>query len=871
MRVIPMLRSRTITRTRLLESLQHWPELRLIQIVAPAGYGKSTCAAAWAHSFAALPDARRPTFVWLSLFEDIDADRWLRALIEALLPAVPTLQSLLPLDGSGQYSPAQRLRMLVAELAAAPRPLILVIDDYHLLSDPALHALTQQLLNSAPPGVLIVLVSRTTPPLDITPLILDDAVLTLTERDLAFDHDEFLAFVRLSGLDSQPVTILDDLERRCIGWVSALKLLAYDLQHGLPGRAAAVLTHPSDASLHQFIESRILSTLPEPLREFALRAAPLPWISAGLMAAVADISPDEAARRITALVDSNAFLTEFPAPDDQPRVRFHPLFQDALLHAAAKRAEQPVERRRAAAWFLSRDDADAALNLLAPDLDPADFADDIAHTIRRAIIRSDLAAAQRWLVALPPALLAAHASLAVAAAWTAFLSESISSFEPAIPRAQTALASCTGADELQLDVMVQSVYLHVLHGRMDVAAHELAAAETFARPADTLGYGYLQLMHVLLPSDPSDFEARAVRLQAAAEIFERIGHDHGVVTMFYSRMLLKFRFADLPGALASATFLQGFVERRHLDRAIYAQENQWMRGQILYLLNRIPEARDIFRHILDTPAYDNQLGYMPYIASLYLQLCDAAEAVDPSATLHQTDEVADAAQWAHVLELDFNSAISGIAWPRILRDHRAGRPERCQQTPEAVGKAPANLTDHVNDHIQLMFFASAILSSHGAPQLSVQLGTFLEHLDGRHAVFMAMQTRLLHALHALQNNDQRTALSLLRELLPGIERSGAARLLLDFPILQPLLHNCSGPFARRLLALFRATPTLPIFTDQETRILVQLAAGLTTKDIAAVHTLSINTVYSHVNRIFRKLGVHDRADAIRAAREAGVM
>ncbi|MCX6019926.1 MAG: hypothetical protein NTZ50_15750, partial [Chloroflexi bacterium] len=82
-----MLRSRTITRTRLLESLQHWPELRLIQIVAPAGYGKSTCAAAWAHSFAALPDARRPTFVWLSLFEDIDADRWLRALIEALLPA----------------------------------------------------------------------------------------------------------------------------------------------------------------------------------------------------------------------------------------------------------------------------------------------------------------------------------------------------------------------------------------------------------------------------------------------------------------------------------------------------------------------------------------------------------------------------------------------------------------------------------------------------------------------------------------------------------------------------------------------------------------------------------------------------------------
>jgi ATP/maltotriose-dependent transcriptional regulator MalT len=46
MRVIPMLRSRTITRSRLLESLQHWPELRLIQIVAPAGYGKSTCAAA---------------------------------------------------------------------------------------------------------------------------------------------------------------------------------------------------------------------------------------------------------------------------------------------------------------------------------------------------------------------------------------------------------------------------------------------------------------------------------------------------------------------------------------------------------------------------------------------------------------------------------------------------------------------------------------------------------------------------------------------------------------------------------------------------------------------------------------------------------
>jgi DNA-binding NarL/FixJ family response regulator len=79
--------------------------------------------------------------------------------------------------------------------------------------------------------------------------------------------------------------------------------------------------------------------------------------------------------------------------------------------------------------------------------------------------------------------------------------------------------------------------------------------------------------------------------------------------------------------------------------------------------------------------------------------------------------------------------------------------------------------------------------------------------------------------------------------------------------------------ADRALARLRgraAAPPFPQLSEREREILTHLAQGLGTQNIAATLRLSPKTVRNHVANILAKLGVPDRAQAIAAARQAGL-
>jgi LuxR family maltose regulon positive regulatory protein len=846
---------RTILRRRLLDALQRWQELRLVRVVAPAGYGKTSLVTAWLQQLAELPDDQRPAVAWLSLFADIDAGRYVRSLIETLQPTLPNLQTIVAPASSGEISPAQAVAALCHELAAAPRPIVLVVDDVHWLSDPSLHALTQQILDHGSDRLHLVLLSRTSPPLQITELILEDAVLTLTERDLAFDHDEFVAFSQLIGLDTQPIALLDNLEQRCSGWVTGLKLLSYDILHPLPGHtqsAVAPFSSPTaENAIRHFLETRVLTQLAAPLRDFALAAAPLPWITPDLMAAVLDWPVDDCQQQILDLAAAVGFLSEFDAAGER-RFRFHPLFHDALRSVAVTHGPQHAQRRRAAAWLLARDDVDAAFAILSPDIAPACVADDIAAAVHRALLRFDLVAARRWLEALPADLLESHTPLALAAAWLAFLSESV-------PQLDAAALRCTPRQDLLLDLAVLECYQHLLHERRDNAIRCLAEAEALASPRDSLGTGYLRLMRVLLPHNPDDVVTRTHELQSAADIFERIDFDYGVIQMMFAKSVLKCTFGDLRGALADSDFLQGFAYSHSRQRHRILRDDLRQRGEHLYLLNRIAEAREAMQSILDTRHQIQEDDGNDYIAALYLALCDVAEGIERPAEPRR-----DAEQWAQILANNFAGSLGYIAWPRILRDFRAGNLEHCWQTVESLCLSLDELDDHTYHTMRRAVLGGTVLTQRDHPSIAAHLDTFLDKLTATANHLLAQQVRLLRILHARQIGDDALALQRLQELLPLIERSGALRLILDFPDLQPLLARCDSPFARRTLTLFSDTTPAPIFglTPQEIRILEQLTAGHTTKQIAAAHTVTLKTIYTHIHNIFRKLGVHSREEAV---------
>lgn len=138
----------------------------------------------------------------------------------------------------------------------------------------------------------------------------------------------------------------------------------------------------------------------------------------------------------------------------------------------------------------------------------------------------------------------------------------------------------------------------------------------------------------------------------------------------YFLMLLKRRYVDLPGSLASSTFLQGFAERQNRSHHSSVRDNFMVRGEMLYMLNRIDEAREMMLRVITGPAHEEQPTSNIFIANAYLALCDAADAAHPAEALQHIDAVEDAARWAHILELDFSTTHGRAAWPRILRDYR---------------------------------------------------------------------------------------------------------------------------------------------------------------------------------------------------------
>jgi RNA polymerase sigma factor (sigma-70 family) len=75
-------------------------------------------------------------------------------------------------------------------------------------------------------------------------------------------------------------------------------------------------------------------------------------------------------------------------------------------------------------------------------------------------------------------------------------------------------------------------------------------------------------------------------------------------------------------------------------------------------------------------------------------------------------------------------------------------------------------------------------------------------------------------------------------------------------------------FAKQSDASADARDAMDWLTPREREVLVLIARGLTNREIADSLTVSLETIKTHVKRIFTKIGVHDRAQAVIAAYEA---
>jgi LuxR family transcriptional regulator, maltose regulon positive regulatory protein len=266
--------------------------------------------------------------------------------------------------------PGSVVPRLGSAFAAMTTPVVLVLDDVHLLRDPEGRAALSVLADHVPAGSRIAFAGRTRPPLRIARLRAEGRITEIGPGDLSLSHEEAASLLRHADLTLDPGDVAE-LHRQTEGWAAGLYLAALYLREGGSLRGAAVSFSGRDRLVSEYVESEFLERISCRQREFLTRTAVLERLSGPLCEAVLDHPGSGAA--LADLAQSNLLLV--PLDRQGEWYRYHHLFRDMLLAELERVAPDliPVLRRRAAGWFARHGQPEAALeySIAAGDADTA--------------------------------------------------------------------------------------------------------------------------------------------------------------------------------------------------------------------------------------------------------------------------------------------------------------------------------------------------------------------------------------------------------------------------------------------------------------------------------------------------------------------
>ncbi|HEY9845312.1 MAG TPA: hypothetical protein V6D03_03855, partial [Candidatus Caenarcaniphilales bacterium] len=427
----PFPRSPLVQRNHLLAKLNQGLTTRLILVSAAAGFGKTTVLSHWAQQ-AQLPVS------WLALDErDNHPTRFWTYLVAALQgterviggATLSMLQSPEPSDFEVFLTP------LLNELAQLQIDLIVVLDDYHLITTPAIHDALTFLLEHLPSRVHLVIATRTDPPLPLARWRGRRQLTELRAADLRFTDAETKAFLHQSMTLALTEAQIATLQQQTEGWIAGLQLAMLSLREE-PNPAALIdVFGGNQRYILDYLVEEVLERQPPPLRAFLLRTSILEQMCGSLCEAVMGKDAVDGADTLEQLERQNLFVV--PLERDRIWYRYHHLFAESLQHLLQRSDRDLVliYHHRAAQWYEHQ-------GLMADAIHHAIVAQSFEYAARcieqemqtNENPRLDTIVLRKALTALPPELAQSRPWLLVAKAWVGFTS---SQFAEAIAVVQT--------------------------------------------------------------------------------------------------------------------------------------------------------------------------------------------------------------------------------------------------------------------------------------------------------------------------------------------------------------------------------------------------------------------------------------------------
>ncbi len=857
---LPRLRTNPVVRPRLLDRLntavspEGTIQPKLTLITGPAGYGKTTLASQW------IAQMERPV-AWLSLdTSDNDEARFLAYLFAAIGTVREEIgeAALARLTTTYVYNDTEAiLTALLNDLALGEETAVVVLDDYHLITAPTVHEAVTFILQNMPVQLHLIITSRSEPPLPLALLRAQDALNWIGSRDLRFTPEEAAQFLQQTmglQLNSQQIAQLDE---QVEGWVTGLQLIALALQESvsLPEAFSG-----SQRYLVDYLADQVLSRQPAEIQEFLLQTAVLSQFNASLCQALTGQPCQQLLEQIEA---ANLFLV--PLDAERRWYRYHHLFGD-FLHGRLQQQKSSAYiqhlHQKAACWYQENGQA-----LIAVDhaLAAADY--DLAVTLMEAVARDVLMFGEgitlrQWVEALPAERQTVRPRLTLFYIWslirTGEFSQAKRLLEAVSDQLDTALLwGEWSALRARLAMITGDTEINIRFSNKALAKLPEDQHMLRSEVAINLGFSHLQRA-----------ELDAAR-QAFAEAAQNSTHDPGLWAVMFATFYwgqtherqaqLKEAFAIYERGLATA------VANHAATSSAAVGFMHLGLGKLLYEWNRLGDAETHLRHALACAERSGDHKMLIYsregLAQLLLTLDDwpAAETL--------------------VVALEQQLQSPTISSFRAELALQRGDMRLVHQWADGLGIALGDEAEKIRDLPGAYFLLCRFHMVNRAYEAVLPvLEVLCEFAEARQSKHFGLQVALLQALVQAKMGRLETAVPLFQQTLSQAEPGGYIRLFLSYPdtTLHRLLHLAANNpvtanYARLLLRhcdpeTAASHATVQPLSPRELDVLRHLAAGRTNRDIANEMVLSLNTIKAHTRRLYAKLDVNNRTQAVARAR-----
>jgi len=877
----PFVSPEIIRRERLFDLLNE-QNYRVALLTAPAGFGKSVFVRSW------LEIVERP-YAWLSLDE---RDNSLRRFITYLVACFRRLDdtigesTLAMLRSDSLPSIETLLTPMINDFYALSQDSITVIDDYHLIDEPAIHDVIQFLIEQLPPQVKLILVSRIDPAFPVARYRARGELIEIREQDLRFTLEESIEFLNDIRQLNLPEESINILQEKTEGWVAGLQLASLSLQQS-PDKDAFLKSFSGETGyVLDYLLEEVLNGLDEEVQLFLSQTSILNRFNSDLCEKVTGLKSTP--QILETLQSQNLFLV--PLDDVNVWFRYHHLFGELLRFRLKHKFPEDLDslHSRASEWLENHQRIDSALDHAFQMSDRTRALELLDQYSENLLMESRLAELHKWIDRLPEEKIRDYPMVLLSRAWMQLLSHRAQNLDEDIRdisellSAQDTHYSEERKQRIRLFAQILDAFWNRVKGdvhkaialsekTLEFIPHDQSMLQNLVRY--NLARSYMKLGHVRKP------------LELFNQIIYGTQQSGNYYLLLSSQGQLCYLMIQTDGPLTAANAANEYLDKlesRGLKNLPAASYLYYALGYAEYLRNNIDAAMEALRKALQLSEQGDD-PFIQYRALFKLAWCAAANGNLREARTYETkalqlyqesergifasDSETDQLYLA-ALSNDYVRVKSGLQTMELSQDYgfsvinerrafltirNAIRQRNATEARNWIYWLQDNLESYQRNGslISLKLLDSLVDYDSGNKTKALEtLGASIKEAAVREEVRQFLNS----------GEPMRKVLGEFNSASVGTEKSNQ--------FVGVLLTKFQKTDSQKIIPGFKQDLVSPL-TEREQEVLSYLVEGKTYQEIANSLFVSVNTIKTHLKNLYAKLDVGSKSEAVEKAKKMG--